>query len=91
MKYCPFVEYYRRHTALRGEPISLPGVGDGWRKVRGPFGTYYAQEATGHMLPTDQVERYLQFKRDLISDMLAEVPVAPVERRLQFHRGRGLA
>lgn len=91
MKYCPFVEYYRRQSAPRAEAISLPGVGDGWRKVRGPLGPYYAQDATGRILPAAAVERYLQFKRNLISDMLAEVPVAPVERRLQFHRGRGLA
>lgn len=74
MKYCEFVEYYRRQAGGRAEAISLPGVGDGWRKVRGPFGAYYAQDATGNMLPADQVERYLQFKRDLISDMLALLP-----------------
>lgn len=73
MKYCPFVEYYRRQAAPRVEGISLPGAGGGWRKLPGPFGIYYRQDGTGHMLPADQVERYLQFKRDLISDMRREL------------------
>lgn len=64
MKYLPLVEYYRRQSAPRAEAISLPGVGDGWRKIRGSLGDSYQQDGTGYLLPAHLVELYLQDQRE---------------------------
>jgi hypothetical protein len=42
--------------------------------VVGVSGTSYVQDVTNHILPANVVERYLQFQRETVAAVLAEMP-----------------